>query len=67
MVASDLDKESLVEVEVLQYEKDTHGADGNIRVRTDHGGVAPHNVWLSREDSKRLRKALKRAEKFLES
>lgn len=66
-VASHLDKESFVEIEVTQYHKDTYGADGDIRVTTSSGSFGAHNVWLDRKASKRLRKALKRAEKFLES
>lgn len=66
-VASHLDKESFVEIEVTQYHKDTYGADGDIRVCTANGEPYSANVWLDRAASKRLRKALKRAEKFLES
>lgn len=58
---------SVIEVEVIQYHKDTYGADGDIRVRTTNGEPYAHNVWLDRAASKKLRKALKRAEKFLES
>lgn len=66
-VASNLDTEGFVEVEVLQYEKDTHGAEGVIRVRSDNGGYGAHNVWLDIKGAKRLRKQLKRAIEFLES
>lgn len=58
---------SCVEVEVTQQHKDTYGVGGDIRVRTCDGSDLPHNVWLTVAESKKLRKALKRAEKFLES
>lgn len=66
-VEADLDKESYVAVEVTQQHKDAYGAGGDIRVQTTNGEPYAHNVWLDLAASKRLRKALKRAEKFLES
>lgn len=66
-VVSSFDSESFVMVDVTQYTKEVHGRDGDIKVCTANGGPSPHNVWLDIDASKRLRKALKRAEKFLES
>ena len=66
-VESQIDEGGCVEVSVTQYHKDTYGIKGNIRIQTDNVGPDSHNVWFSREESKKLRKALKRAEKFLES
>ena len=61
------DDESFVEVEVTERHRVVYGADGDIRVQIRNGSGGRSMVWLNRKDSKRLRKALKRAEKFLEN
>lgn len=65
--ATRYDKESFVVMEVTQEHKDTYGVDGDIRIATNNGYPDAQNVWLDRKTSKKLRKALKRAEKFLEA
>lgn len=67
IVDSISDVEGFVVVEVKQYEKDTHGEDGCIRVQTCNAPPEGHNVWLTIAEAEQLRKNLKEAIKFLES